>query len=88
MITIKSNTPYLSIPFRDVLNVDSIQNLKEDIDPDEKAQLEQLINSKAVKDVIEQIKKDRLDAMAEAERAEREDGPFKYLAAFTKHPAK
>ena len=75
MITIKSNTPYLSIPFRDVLNVDSIQNLKEDIDPDEKAQLEQLFNSKAVKDVIEQIKKDRLDAMAEAERAEREDGP-------------
>ena len=31
MITIKSNTPYLSIPFRDVLNVDSIQNLKEGI---------------------------------------------------------
>ena len=31
MITIKINTPYLSIPFRDVLNVDSIQNLKEGI---------------------------------------------------------
>lgn len=31
MITIKSNTPDLSIPFRDVLNVDSIQNLKEGI---------------------------------------------------------
>ena len=26
--------------------------------------------------------------MAEAERAEREDGPVKYLPAFTKHPAK
>lgn len=31
MITIKSNTPCLSIPFRDVLNFDSIQNLKEGI---------------------------------------------------------
>ena len=38
--------------------------------------------------VIEQITKDRKDAMAEAERAEREDGPVKFLLAFTKHPAK
>lgn len=61
---------------------------EEDIDPDEKAQLEQLFNSKELKNTIERIKQDRLDAMAEAERAEREDGPVKYLPAFTKHPAK
>lgn len=203
MITIKSNTPYLSIPFRDVLNVDSIQNLKEGIrmmgmcfkgkpmkaqivkmydqyvkdNPvdvlrclrpeeqthinnilkqgkgghvtvkglelynqlqkmnlvvsreDEKSNttdlylldelhtlfaphiddvinnpidysteksrktpldstLYEVLNSKELKNTIERIKQDRLDAMAEAERAEREDGPFKYLPAFTKHPAK
>ena len=29
-----------------------------------------------------------MDAMAEAERAQREDGPVKFLPAFTKHPAK
>lgn len=61
---------------------------EEDIDPDDKEQLEKLFNSKAVKDTIEMIKKDRLDAMDEAVRAEKEDGPFKYQPAFTKHPAK
>ena len=29
-----------------------------------------------------------MDAMKEAERAQREDGPVKFLPAFTKHPAK
>ena len=38
--------------------------------------------------VIEQITKDRMDAMEEAQRAEREDGPVKFLPAFTRHPAK
>ena len=38
--------------------------------------------------VIEQITKDRMDAMEEALRAEREDGPVRFLPAFTKHPAK
>ena len=31
MITIKTKTPYLAIPFTDILNVDTIQNLKEGI---------------------------------------------------------
>ena len=61
---------------------------EEYFDPDEKTQLEKLFNSKEVKDTIENIKKDRLDAMDEAIRAEKEEGPFKYLPAFTKHPAK
>ena len=60
----------------------------EDFDPDEKAELERVVNSKAFKDAIEQIKKDRMDAMAEAERAASEDGPTKFQPAFTKHPAK
>lgn len=60
----------------------------EDFDPDEKAELERVVNSKAFKDAIEQIKKDRMDAMAEAERAASEDGPIKFQPAFTKHPAK
>ena len=73
---------------REMESSDSIDDDEKDIDPDEKAQLEQLLNSKELKDTIERIKQDRLDAMAEAERAEREDGPVKYLPAFTKHPAK
>ena len=61
---------------------------EKDIDQEENAQLEKLFNSDAVKNAIEQIKKDRLDAMNEAVRAKREDGPVKYQPAFTKHPAK
>ena len=61
---------------------------EEYIDPEDKEQLEKLFNSKTVKDTIVKIKKDRLDAMDEAIRAEKEEGPFKYLPAFTKHPAK
>ena len=29
MITVKTETPYLAITFKDVLNVDSVQNMKE-----------------------------------------------------------
>lgn len=73
----------------EIREMDSSDDFDEkDIDPEEKAQLEKLFNSDAVKDALERIKQDRMDAMAEAERAEREDGPFKYLPAFTKHPAK
>ena len=60
----------------------------DDIDPEEKAQLEQVLQSKEFKDVINRITKDRMDAMEEAQRAEREDGPVKFLPAFTKHPVK
>lgn len=60
---------------------------EEGIDPDDKEQLEKLFNSKTVKDTLEMIKKDRMDAMEEAIRAEKEDGPVKYQPAFTKHPA-
>ncbi len=60
----------------------------DDIDPEEKAQLEQVLKSKEFRDAMERIKKDRMDAMEEAERAQREDGPVKFLPAFTKHPAK
>jgi hypothetical protein len=61
---------------------------KDDISPEERAELEQVLQSKQFQDVIEKIKKDRMDAMEEAERAEREDGPVKFLPAITKHPAK
>ena len=60
----------------------------EETTPEEKAQLEQVLKSKEFKDVIAQITKDRMDAMKEAERAQREDGPVKFLPAFTKHPEK
>ena len=60
----------------------------EKIDPEGKAQLEQVLKSKEFQNVIDQITKDRMDAMKEAERAQREDGPVKFLPAFTKHPAK
>lgn len=60
----------------------------EDIDPEEKAQLEQVLQSKEFRDAMKRIEKDRMDAMDEAERARREDGPVKFLPAFTKHPAK
>ena len=56
--------------------------------PGEKAQIEQVLKSKEFKDVIAQITKDRMDAMEEAERAQREDGPVKFQPAFTKHPEK
>ena len=68
--------------------VDGADDDREEIDPEEKAQLEQVLKSKEFKDVIDQITKDRMDAMKEAERAQREDGPVKFLPAFTKHPAK
>ena len=61
---------------------------KDDISPEERAELEQVLQSKQFQEVIEKIKKDRMDAMEEAHRAEREDGPVKFLPAFTKHPAK
>ena len=81
-------------------NINDMQEIMEEVqemessddeeyfDPDDKEQLEKLFNSKAVKDTLEMIKKDRMDAMEEAIRAEKEDGPFKYQPAFTKHPAK
>ena len=60
----------------------------ENISPKERAELEQVLQSKELQNVIEKITKDRMDAMKEALRAEREDGPIKFLPAFTKHPAK
>ena len=68
--------------------VDGADDDREEIDPEEKAQLEQVLKSKEFKDVIDQITKDRMDAMKEAERAQREDGPVKFIPTFTKHPAK
>ena len=68
--------------------IDGADDDREEIDPEEKAELEQVLKSKEFKDVIDQITKDRMDAMKEAERAQREDGPVKFLPAFTKHPAK
>lgn len=61
------------------------EDIKE-IDPEEKAQLAKVMQSKEFRDAMERIKKDRMDAMKEAERAKREDGPVKFLPAFTKHP--
>ena len=61
---------------------------KDSITPAERAELEQVLQNKELKDVIDRITKDRMDAMEEAECAEREDGPVKFLPAFTKHPAK
>lgn len=60
----------------------------EESTPEDKTQIEQVLKSKEFQDVIAQITKDRMDAMKEAERAQREDGPVKFLPAFTKHPAK
>ena len=60
----------------------------ENISPKERAELEQVLQSKELQNVIVKITKDRMDAMKEAERAQREDGPIKFLPAFTKHPAK
>lgn len=59
----------------------------EDIAPDEKAQLEQVLKSKEFQNAIEQIKKERMHAMDAAVKAQ-EEGSFKHLPAFTKHPAK
>ena len=61
---------------------------REEIEPEERAGLEQMLKSKELQNVIDQITKDRMDAMKEAERAQREDGPVKFLPAFTKHPEK
>ena len=61
---------------------------REQARPEVKAQIEQVLKSKEFKDVIAQITKDRMDAMEEAQRAQREDGPVKFLPAFTKHPEK
>lgn len=93
--------------------IDGVDDDREDIDPEEKAQLEQVLKSKefkaaikraeseasldfpereqaraTLKDVIDRITKDRMVAMEEAERAQREEGPVKFLPAFTKHPIK
>ena len=68
--------------------IDGIDDDREEIVPKEKAELEQVLQSKELQDVIDRITKDRMDAMKEAERAEREDGPVKFLPAFTRHPAK
>lgn len=68
--------------------IDGAADDGEEIGLEERAELEQVLKSKEFKDVINQITKDRMDAMKEAERAQREDGPVKFLPAFTKHPAK
>ena len=68
--------------------IDGKRDEKENISPEERAELEQVLQSKEFKDVINRITKDRMDAMEEAQRAEREDGPVKFLPAFTKHPSK
>ena len=68
--------------------IDGTDDDTEDTTPEEKAEIEQVLQSKQFQDVIDRITKDRMDAMEEAERAEREDGPVKFLPAFTKHPAK
>ena len=68
--------------------IDGDDDDTEDTTPEEKAQIEQVLKSKEFQDVIDQITKDRMDALEEAERAQREDGPVKFLPAFTKHPAK
>ena len=68
--------------------IDGKRDEKENISPEERAELEQVLQSKEFKDVINRITKDRMDAMEEAQRAEREDGPVKFLPAFTQHPAK
>ena len=68
--------------------IDGIDDDREEIVPEEKAELEQVLKSKEFQNVIDQITKDRMKAMKEAERAQREDGPVKFLPAFTKHPAK
>ena len=68
--------------------IDGKRDDKDDMTPEERAELEQVLQSKELQNVIEIITKDRMDAMKEAERAEREDGPVKFLPAFTKHPAK
>ena len=68
--------------------IDGKRDDKDDMTPEERAELKQVLQSKEFKDVIDRITKDRMDAMKEAERAEREDGPIKFLPAFTKHPAK
>ena len=68
--------------------IDGKRDDNENISPKERAELEQVLQSKELQDVIEKITKDRMDAMKEAERAQREDGPVKFLPAFTKHPAK
>ena len=61
---------------------------REETTPEERAEIEQVLKSKEFKDVIAQITKDRMDAMEEAQRAQREDGPVKFLPVFTKHPEK
>ena len=67
--------------------IDGADDDREEIDLEERTELEQVLKSKEFQDVIGQITKDRMDAMKEAERAQREDGPVKFLPAFTKHPA-
>ena len=68
--------------------IDGKRDHKDSITPEERAELEQVLQSKELQDVIDRITKDRMDAMEEAQRAEREDGPVKFLPAFTRHPAK
>lgn len=68
--------------------IDGDDDEAENTTPEEKAQIEKVLKSKEFKDVIAQITKDRMDAMKEAERAQREDGPVKFLPTFTKYPAK
>ena len=68
--------------------IDGKRDDKDDMTPEERAELEQVLQSKELQNVIEKITKDRMDAMKEAERAQREDGPIKFLPAFTKHPAR
>lgn len=73
MVTVNTDAPTLNITFREVLSRDTIRenNEREDNpDPKEKALLDQFPGGKGIKDVIELIKKDRMDAMAEAKHAQ------------------
>ena len=137
MITVKSERPIFDMPYAEVLDIDTIPNLKEGfgmmgmrfmgkpskaaikreesqarLDYPEREQARPKVKADIVKAydeyvkgnpvdyntdetlktpldaVIDMITKDRMDAMEEAQRAEREDGPVKFLPAFTKHPAK
>ena len=60
----------------------------EEIDPSEKAQLEQVLKSPEFKAAMDRITADRLSQLKAAQKAEEEDGPVQFLPAITRHPAK
>ena len=52
-------------------------------------QVDDILNSAPVQEVVNRIKQSRIDEMKAAEKALQEEGPFKsYLPTFTKHPVK